>query len=77
MVYSNWNVLIMESYLTILRGIAAGYFYGITKIASVIAPFAVHYFFQIGPYLPFLIFALLMVPNIFAMFSFPFDLTNE
>ena len=27
--FQNWNVLIMESYLTIYRGLASGYFYGI------------------------------------------------
>ena len=54
-----------------------GYVSAVFKIFSSTSPFVTNYFYELDTYGPFLLFALLMVPNVFAMISYPFDLTEE
>ena len=44
-VFCNWNILIMESYITTKRGLATGYLNTIKRLSSSLIPFTVFYLF--------------------------------
>ena len=75
--WQNGIILCGESYPTNVRSVGNGAFFALAGVVGAVTPFIVYIFYHFDPYSPFLLGFGVLLPALYASYTFPFDPTNK